>query len=123
MDTGLPDAMNTQPADQYDANSFWWQHELLHRKILQDFSNRKKMMEPERNTLEKNWMDKLAEFNQAGIQSRKTLTEDIFNRQIELMKKWSIEMQQVVPERRNTFYFEWEWRKNNREAKIPLQDK
>lgn len=120
LDSGLPEMLRTQADDKYDEKTFWWQHELIHREILKDFANRKKIIETERDLLEKSWLEELESYNSSSVKRRKQLSEDILRKEMELNEEWLSKMRQEDTKRRNAFYFDWEWRKNNREAKIPL---
>ncbi|MFC1536142.1 C69 family dipeptidase [Candidatus Neomarinimicrobiota bacterium] len=47
----LPD-LGPNPTEQYFPNSLWWEHEKLHRTILQDFRKRHQLLNERRNELE-----------------------------------------------------------------------
>lgn len=122
MDSGLPGNLATLPGDQYDEDSFWWQHEILHREILRDFVNRKKIVRDERDFLENSWMGELGKIIRSSLKDRKQTSAEILKKETELRHKWLDKIRERKVKRKNMFYFNWEWRKNNREAKIPLQE-
>jgi secernin len=120
LDSGLPDSLDTQPGDTFDAESLWWQHELFHREILKDFDHRKKMFESERDQIEDTWLVELESFGRKDGKARKLKTKEILQKEKDLRDKWLHRMQSEDIKRKNIFYYDWEWRKNNREAKISL---
>ena len=120
LDSGLPDSLVTQPDDTYDPESLWWQHELLHREILKDFNHRKKMIEAGRDQVENEWLEELENLDRSDTKTRKAKTKEILQKEKELTDKWMQRMQQEEITRKNAFYYDWEWRKNNREAKISI---
>ncbi len=50
-EAGLPD-LGPEPARTYDGTSLWWQHERLHRAVLEDYPARLALYRAERDALE-----------------------------------------------------------------------
>ncbi len=55
-DAGMPDIGPT-PSGTYDTTTLYWRHELLHRRVLRDFSARCFI---EADRAEKAWLDRIA---------------------------------------------------------------
>ena len=56
--TGLP-PQGVMPSDQYDGQSLWWTHERLHRAALDDFAAALAVIGPERDRLERAFIDQV----------------------------------------------------------------
>ncbi|TLN24838.1 peptidase U34, partial [bacterium] len=51
ISTGMPDT-GPEPTAVYDPDSLWWQHEILHRAVLRDYSRRIDLLRQDRDQLE-----------------------------------------------------------------------
>ncbi len=60
FEIGLPEQRPT-PTDRYDPHSRWWAHERLHRKALADFPTAIRLIAPERDALERGFMEQMEE--------------------------------------------------------------
>jgi dipeptidase len=56
FETGLPD-VGPPPSDVYDDASLWWRHERLHRAALADFAGALAAIAPERDRLERGFVE------------------------------------------------------------------
>ncbi len=80
FETELP-GQGPTPSDQYDSNSRWWRHERLHRKALTDFPAVIQSIAPERDALERAFMERMD-----GVRRRGDAPERM---QIAVDKCWS----------------------------------
>ncbi len=46
LEAGLPD-LGPEPTDAYDPSSLWWNHERLHRAVLEDYPTRPRVSMPD----------------------------------------------------------------------------
>jgi dipeptidase len=69
FETGLP-AQRPRPTDAFDPASLWWRHERLHRAALADFAGALAAIAPERDRLERSFVERIdqarADGNPAG---------------------------------------------------------
>lgn len=63
--TDLP-PQGVTPSDRYDAESLWWIHERLHRAALDDFAAALAVITPERDRLERTFIDRVDDARKAG---------------------------------------------------------
>jgi dipeptidase len=120
LDAGLPAENDAAPSGMYDDASLWWQHELLHREVLKDFAHRSGLFTDERDRVEKGWIaDSLAAVN-TPRKARRKISQDAFEQSVSLTAKWRDKVKKEEKKTGTIFYYDWEWRKNNRKAKIPV---
>ena len=72
----LPTAFVDEDVDNYDDDIFWWDHEMLHRRVLADFQVRHQLVRKELDVLEQRWLKEAAEVPAA---MRAALTAEAFN--------------------------------------------
>jgi dipeptidase len=120
MEAGLPEDLRVKPGGQYDARSIWWQHELLHREVLKDFGHRAQLIHPERDRLERHWIDTALGQTHASAGDKFKLTDQAFREAGERTLDWYEEIKRQKIIRNNAFYYDAEWRSHNRKANIPV---
>ncbi len=49
------------PEKSFDAKSYWWQHELIHRRIIKNYQLLKNEYQKERNLIEKQFIERISE--------------------------------------------------------------
>lgn len=69
----------------YHESSLWWRHEKLHRTLLQDFSTRLPLITPERDRLEKEFLDAVYH---AKDNSLKTIMNEAFQTEFDRIPEW-----------------------------------
>jgi len=74
-DNPLPTSFVGDNPDQFDADIFWWHHEELHRRILQDFDHRRALVRREFEVLESRWLEESETVNKG---KRSELTAEAF---------------------------------------------
>ncbi len=120
LQQSLPQIYGPEPGGQYDASSLWWQHELLHREVLKDFQKRSMLIKPERDELESGWVRSSLQTKISDKNRQKQISELAFKKSREWTEKWSDILRNREIAKKPLFYFSWEWKKNNRKAKMPL---
>jgi secernin len=65
FETGLP-PQEPRPTDRYDPESLWWGHERLHRMALDDFAASLAAIAPERDRLERSFLERIDTARSAG---------------------------------------------------------
>ena len=60
IETGLSE-LGPSPSDHYDPQTRWWRHERLHRKALADYPAAVQLIAPERDALERSFIDRMDE--------------------------------------------------------------
>jgi len=75
-DHPLPTSFVSEGVENYDDDIFWWNHEVLHRRIMQDYNHRHALIRTELDILEERW---LKEAEEVEPEQRATLTAEAFN--------------------------------------------
>lgn len=88
LDSGLPD-LGPAPQGEYDDHSLWWQHELLHRSVLQAYQERLNQYKDERDQLEEGFLQKVGQLNSASLQERLSFTAQCFQTAGQATKRWT----------------------------------
>ena len=117
---GLPAVNDAIPAGTYDGESLWWQHELLHREVLKDFAHRSRLFTNERNRVEKEWIENSLAAGEASLKTYRDISHNAFKQSVDLTAKWREKVKAENKKSGTIIYYDWEWRKNNRKAKIPV---
>ena len=93
----MPENIETKPDGQYDANSIWWQHELLHREILKDFDNRSRMIQPGRDDFEHRWIETALQKLKSSKQEKMKISDQAFHEAAALTQDWTeqVKMQKI----------------------------
>ncbi len=120
LDAGMPEANGPEPLKEFDADSLWWQHELLHREVLKDFDTRSAIIKDDRDLMEKEWIEQALHAQSADLAARRKISASAFSQSRPITSKWIESIKPLGIKQRNTFYYNWEWRNQNRKAKIKL---
>lgn len=115
MSAGLPD-QGTPPTGKDTPTSLWWQHERLHRTILEDFSHRKAMLQGERDLLQKEMIETADRLSDYRVTDKLSFSESSFNTCLDFTKMWSSKLGNEPIKRRPAFYYRSTWKKINQEA-------
>lgn len=117
MNGGLPD-IGPEPQQQFTKDSLWWEHEVIHRRVLKDFHARLSALEPNIEQVE----DEINEWIMAG--KRNEECGQISKRAFQLEKDhyilWNDLLKKVKSEHKNASYYESYWKKNNQKVNIPV---
>jgi len=72
----LPTSFVGEGPARFDEDIFWWHHEELHRRILEDFAHRHNLVRQELDALEQRWLKEAATVAPEG---RSALTAEAFH--------------------------------------------
>ncbi|MDA3872036.1 MAG: C69 family dipeptidase [Candidatus Marinimicrobia bacterium] len=118
-DVELPN-MGQKPTGVYDNTSLFWQHEILHRNILNDHQTFVSLFKSKRNDLEEKFLNSALSNLQSSRAERKKITDRCFkesekaeNDWLKLIKKSKIKKQQKL-------LHKLAWKKFNKQAQIRL---
>ena len=120
LDVGLPETAGPKPGACFDGDSLWWEHELLHRTALKDFPRRSRIIRENRDAIETEWLDQIVKIPYSDFIKRKAFSENAFSMSRSLSRQWFESIRYLAAGKKNACYYDWEWRKLNREAKIPV---
>ena len=120
IETGLPENIGIKPGGQYDANSIWWQHELLHREVLKDFDNRSRMIQSWRDDFEHRWIETALQNLKSSSREKMEISDQAFHEATSLTQDWTEQVKMQKISRKNAPYYNYEWHKYNRKAGIPV---
>lgn len=99
--------------DVYDDNSFWWRHEILHREVLKNYTQRVGIIEKERNNFENNLINRVYDSNKKGFEISKTAFEE----HKLLIEKWIAEVKEIQLKNSYNFFYKTYWKKLNKKVK------
>jgi dipeptidase len=120
MEADLPENSALKPQGQYDAQSIWWQHELLHREVLKDFENRSAAVRAEQDQFERQWIEAALKNSKNSAREKMQITDQAFREAGELTQDWYEKVKRQPIARKNVFYYTSEWQTLNRKAHIPV---
>ena len=120
VEAGLPESCAVKPQGQYEAQSIWWQHELLHREVLKDFDKRSRVIRMERETIESKWIEAALRAAKKSAKEKKQISDQAFQESGSLSKDWYEKVKGQPITRKNAFYYNSEWQSLNRKAHIPV---
>jgi secernin len=115
IEAGLPKD-GTAPQGVYDPQSSWWQHELLHREVLRNYSLRLKAYQKDRDALEAGFIE--AAHGADNTHERGEVSVKCFQQAEEALPRWLGAVREVT-EKPRAFYYNSAWRKTDKEAKLP----
>ncbi len=119
MDGGLPD-IGPEPGQLFDEKSLWWKHELLHRRVLQDFANRQPILKEQIENME----EKIDSMIPAGLKSNmktmRQISDEAFQMEKEAFDAWNSMINSVESGHKNAVYYRNYWQKNNEKVNIPV---
>lgn len=119
LEAGLP-AMGALPAEFYDADSLWWQHELLHRAVLHDFHTKHAMLAKEIENTEKQIMEMMLMRENGGEITDFHTSQMAFELERKNYPIWMNQIRGVSTQSRIPAAYKRYWRKNNAKARIPV---
>jgi dipeptidase len=118
LDAGLPDS-GPQPQGVYDENSLFWQHELLHRAIVQDYANRAACIIEERSVLQAQFLQAASELKTAPAAERFEFSQQCFTAASAAERRWYEEVRDLPIKKPAVFYSALAWKGFNRQAALP----
>ena len=104
------------PELQYDANSYWWQQERIHRKILENYPELSQNYKQEIKELEANFIDRMKKFD-----GQTEILADCFDDAIRFQSKWVDKLKNQKIKDTRKIPYKIVWNKNNQLAGIPKE--
>jgi dipeptidase len=117
FDAGLPEH-GPRPTGTYDAGSLWWQHERLHRAILQDFANRLALIAPDRDQMEAAFLAEARLVSEQSPADRQAFSERCFANAADCEDRWLQRVNAQPVQRGTAFYQRIAWNQFNRQARL-----
>lgn len=115
ISAGIP-STGPEPAAKADPDSLWWQHEKLHRAVLEDYAHRIELFRQDRDQLEDLFLNAV---NQPKV-NRRVLSEQCFEQASYKEFEW-FERIKNHRARSNSLLYRLAWAGFNRQAKIHLR--
>ncbi len=100
----------------YNKDAVWWQNEILHRLVLENYAERLATYENQRNTLEKQWIDQTDKVIQEGGDVF-ALSNELHEKGIDLTSQW-IERVKNIPAKQKGLHWRY-WNKLSKTNKMP----
>lgn len=118
MDAGIPDSVKA-PQKQFDPQTLFWRHELLHREVIKDFPNRIGVITAERDTLEREFILKAHTGTDFSPAKRLEISRECFERETANEAVWLVKVKALPIRSRNSFYYNNAWKKYNQAVGMP----
>ncbi|MEW5723041.1 MAG: C69 family dipeptidase [Thermodesulfobacteriota bacterium] len=116
-DRVLPD-LGPAPGGRFDPASLWWGHEALHRSVLLDYQDRRRVFQADRDRLENTF---LAQAAAAGPGGRFSVTQAAFERSRQAAAEWQEKVLGRSVQRRPGPIYRLFWRNQNRKAGLAVR--
>jgi secernin len=118
MDASLPD-IGPAPSDEYDPNSQFWQHELVHRATIQDFETRLAAYVAERDALEKGFIEGGLNMASTTARKRAKFSAECFAQASAAEANWYQRIRQIPAHPKGAWIYNYAWNKFNKQANMP----
>ena len=118
MDASLPET-GLAPADEYDPNSLFWQHELVHRATIQDYEARIATYLTERDVLEKSFIAGGLNLANTSAKERTTFSAECFAQALKAEPNWYARVKQIPANPQGAWLYNYAWNKFNKQANMP----
>lgn len=118
MDASLPD-IGLAPSDEYDPNSQFWQHELLHRATIQDYEVRAATYRADRIAVEKGFVEGGLNLASASAKKRAGFSADCFTQATQVEADWYKRVKQIPANPQGAWLYNYAWNKFNSLANMP----
>ena len=118
FDLRLPISEEPIPGNQYNSASFWWRHERIHRKTLENFPEYLSLIEERRKSMEINLIKKSLAANLKSADTRQEIENEGFFLSERLDESLLSEMVGEKTESKQRLLHQIEWRGHNRKAGI-----
>jgi len=119
IDVDLPN-MGPKPNNYFDQSSLWWRHEILHREVMKDYSNRISEYRNERDSLELKWIEVERRLINASKREREAFITETFQIAQDVTEDWIKKIKSSDIKKQNRFYYKFEWQGINSKAKLSL---
>ena len=104
LDSGLPFSEPT-PEGKYNPATLWWRGETLHRKVLENYGERTRIITRERDQMEAEWLFGAEGLNSATLTQKKEYSLLTFKNADDKIDEWLKTIEETKSRRRMPFYF------------------
>ncbi len=118
LDVPLPPT-GPHPTGTYDPTALFWQHEVLHRRVLRDPGTALSLFVGARNSIEAEWGEEALQLAPAGVARRAAFEAACFERAQDAETAWRSQVGAAGLHDRRTPLAKLAWRAWNRQAGIP----
>jgi len=115
LDAGMPNT-GGEPGGEYAPGNLFWQHERLHRALLEDYPRRMAEIRTEMNAMQQEFLAGAASLQSAAATERLAYSQQCFDRALEATQRWTGQVMQI-PAGKTAFYYRQAWKGFNRAAK------
>lgn len=108
--------LGEEPSKTYDGKTYWWEHEIIHRKILTNYKDLKHEYQKDRDFFERRLMEQVSdEFWRVPDRS----VEEYYKDADRLLKKWISKLAEADIPNETAFLYKTAWEKFNNSAMLP----
>jgi secernin len=118
IDSGLAD-LGPSPKSVYDPATLWWQHESLHRAVLNDYNTRLRRYQLERDALEAEFIRREAEMSDKSAAERRAFSAECFSRSADATARWTGQVKNTPIQHRTPALFRLAWARVSKQARVP----
>ena len=118
LDTGIPDT-GSSPTGEFDPESLFWRHELVHRRVLEDYPEKINLIGEDITEVESFFFLKSGSLVSASAEDRKKFSVDCFKKSDTLEREWSEKIKKRPIKKKNRLLYRLAWKKTNRAAGFP----
>jgi hypothetical protein len=108
------------PIGEYKPNTFWWEHEKLHRAVILDYPHRKGLLTEEQNSLQQKFFQLALDASQEAASTRREITRQCFAESLAFSQKWAAIVAKEKIQKPAAIWYKSAWNKINREANLVL---
>lgn len=116
IDAGLPD-FGPVPEGTDNADSLFWRHERLHRRVLQNYAASSAVIHVEQQEIEQRFVAQAAILRQAKASERLAFSEECFQSASAVETHWQEQIEAIPPQKQNWLY-QSAWNRYNERAKF-----
>jgi len=121
IDAGLPE-MGSTPSGEYDEHSLFWQHERLHRAVIQQYGDRLGAYAADRDDLQERFIEDERRLRSSSAEERLQFSQACLRDADNARRLWQTKVERI-PHHSATIYGRLAWKKYNQQAKMPQQPK
>ena len=120
VDAGLPD-LGSDPTGSFDPATLFWQHELLHRATMRDYSPRMQLYRQQRDEMEARFVRQALALSQSATkEERLAFTASCFSEAAAAEKGWLESILKASERSRPNWFYNLAWNQFNQQAKFPI---
>ncbi|WP_299024609.1 C69 family dipeptidase [uncultured Thermanaerothrix sp.] len=120
LDSGLPD-MGPYPRGEYDPESLFWSHEVLHREILRDYPTRIEAIRGEREALEARFLAEAERLVEASLEERYQFSQRCLEQSRATEQRWLDAIRRLPIRDRAAWLYMAYWQSLNRLDRMPSE--